>query len=143
MRMRFYQLLTFLVLLILAIVLSYQLFQHWQNVPTENLSAWRMEYATLELEENSEHILRFQVRVDNPTKVKFTKLPHVELLLTNPDGETIAYRNFRPQDWIAKNIQDKTTWLIEGVPSGVEISSEMSLEVPPNASGFQIHLLYR
>jgi Protein of unknown function (DUF3426) len=139
---RLYRLLMLVVLAVLASVQGFYLFDQWAKVPRENISNWRVEYASLNLAEDSEHLLEMQVRTESPYIWKKSAVPQLEVVLTNIGGEAIAYRKFSPAQWLPNDLPRKNDWLVHGVTSQTEITIAMPLEVPQEASGFQVHLLF-
>ncbi len=142
MRTRFYPLLMLVLLGVLAAFQGFYLFDLWAKVPQANVANWRVEYASLNFEEESSHLLEMQVRTESPYSWKKSALPKLEVVLTNLSGEPIAYRKFTPREWLPEDLPRKREWLINGVASQTEITIAMPLEIPKEASGFQVHLLY-
>jgi hypothetical protein len=132
-----------LVLIVSAGAQGFFLFQQWTKIPRQDLSYWRIEYATLALDDDHEHVLHFQTRVESPTTFKNNQIPHLEVLLTDVFGNTLASRNFPPNEWLSSDVLNKREWLMYGVPSQTEITVTLPLEIPAAASGFQVHLIYR
>jgi hypothetical protein len=140
---RFLKFITLLTLLVAAGAQGLYLFGKWAQVPRQNLAYWRIEYASLDLESNRQHILNLQVRVESPPNFKKNTIPHLEVLLTDIGGQTVGYRDFSPQEWIPDELVLKRDWLDHGIPSQTEITVDIPLRVPEQASGFQAHLIYR
>ena len=142
MRLRLYPLLMLVVLAILGTVQGFYLFDLWAKVPRASVANWRVEYASLNFEEESSHLLEVQLRTESPFVWKKTAVPQLEVILTNIIGEPIAYRKFTPKEWLPEDLPRKNDWLVNGVASQTEITIAMPLEIPKDASGFQVHLLY-
>ncbi len=144
MQLRIYKIAMLVLLILLAAVQALFLFQAWTKIPRQDISKWHIEFANLRLDEetNPNHTLQLQLRVDAPTILKKVTPPHIELLLTNIGGETIAFHDFAPSEWIPNTLPLKNSWLTEGVASQTEITVAIPLEVPGDASGFQVHMLY-
>jgi hypothetical protein len=131
-----------LVLLLVAIAQGLYLFGLWAKVPHADLTNWRIEYASLNLDDAASHVLQMQLRAESSIPFKKSALPHLEVVITSTSGEPVGYQKFSPQDWVAPNLPLKNDWLIFGVASQTEITISMPLEIPSQASGFQVHLLY-
>jgi hypothetical protein len=142
MLLRIYKIVMLFVLLALAIVQALFLFQTWAKVPRQDISYWNIEFTNLNLDEDTSHTLHLQLRVEAPGVLKKIQLPHIELLLSNPSGDTVAFHDFSPNEWLPNTLPQKNYWLIQGVASQTEITVSIPLEVPIDASGFQVHMLY-
>ena len=119
-----------------------RLYLIWQDIPRQDINAWRVEYANLHLMDSLTPQLEIQVRSDNLTRLKFSALPAMYLTLSDAAGQTIAEKKFAPQEWLPEQLFKSTVWLVEGVPSQTEINAIIPLEIPSDASGFQIQLSY-
>ena len=139
---RFYKIGMLLVLLLLAITQGLYLFGQWAKIPRADVANWRIEYASLNLDDAASHVLQMQLRAESSIPFKKSALPNLEVVITNTSGEPIGYQKFSPQEWVAPNLPLKNDWLIFGVASQTEITISMPLEIPSQASGFQVHLLY-
>jgi hypothetical protein len=130
------------VLLLLAMAQGAYLFHQWANIPRADISQWRVEYASLNFDEDISHLLQIQLRSESTITFKKSTVPHIEVVLTNISGEPLAYRQFAPQEWLSPELPRKNEWLTHGVASQTEITIAIPIEVPKDASGFQVHLLY-
>jgi hypothetical protein len=139
---RFYKSGMLLVLLLLAIAQGLYLFGQWAKIPRADVANWRIEYASLNLDDAASHVLQMQLRAESSIPFKKSALPNMEVVITNTSGEPVGYQKFSPQEWVAPNLPLKNDWLIFGVASQTEITISMPLEIPSQASGFQVHLLY-
>ncbi|MEI7427830.1 MAG: DUF3426 domain-containing protein [Betaproteobacteria bacterium] len=139
---RFYKIGMLLVLLLLAITQGLYLFGQWAKIPRADVANWRIEYASLNLDDAASHVLQMQLRAESSIPFKKSALPNLEVVITNTSGEPVGYQKFPPQAWVAPNLPLKNDWLIFGVASQTEITISMPLEIPSQASGFQVHLLY-
>jgi len=139
---RFYKIGMLLVLLLLAITQGLYLFGQWAKIPRADVANWRIEYASLNLDDAASHVLQMQLRTESSIPFKKSALPNLEVVITNTSGEPVGYQKFPPQAWVAPNLPLKNDWLIFGVASQTEITISMPLEIPSQASGFQVHLLY-
>ena len=142
MHLRNYKLFMLIVLLLLAIAQSAYLFHQWASFPRADISHWRVEYASLNFDEDVSHQLQIQLRSESSLFFKKSAVPHIEVVLTNLGGEPLAYRHFTPQEWLSPELPRKNEWLTHGVASQTEIAIAIPIEVPKDASGFQVHLLY-
>jgi Protein of unknown function (DUF3426) len=131
------------ILLIGAIAQATVLFREWVQIPRANLTYWRVEYASLDLKNDHDHILNLQVRVESPPNFKKNQVPNLEVMLTDVTGKPVAYRNLLATQWLPDNLPLKRDWLLTGVPSQTEITTNLPINVPLEASGFQVHLIYR
>jgi hypothetical protein len=142
MHLRNYKLFMLVVLLLLAMTQGAYLFYQWTNIPRADISHWRVEYASLNFDEDVIHRLQIQLRCESSTVFKKSSVPHIEVVLTNIGGEPLAYRHFTPQEWLSSELPRKNEWLTYGVASQTEITIAIPIEVPKDASGYQVHLLY-
>jgi len=142
MLLRIYKMVMLIALLALAIGQALFLFQTWTKVPRQDISYWNIEFANLNLDEATIHTLHLQLRVDAPGVLKNIQAPHIELLISNTGGDTVAFHDFAPNEWIPNTLPQKNHWLIQGVATQTEITVSIPLEVPLDASGFQVHMLY-
>ena len=140
--LRVFQIVMLFLLFLLALAQGAYLFHQWTKVPLADLSHWRIEYASLNFDEDAAHVLEVQLRAESSIIFKKSSLPQMEFLLTNIAGDPLAHRIFEPKEWVAPDLPLKNDWLIYGVPSQTEITIAMPLEIPKDASGFQVHLLY-
>jgi hypothetical protein len=138
-----YKIVMLFVLLITACLQGLFLFKNWTQIPRQNVSFWRIEYANLDLENDHDHLLNMQVRVESPPNFKKNAPPDLELLLTDVSGQVVGYQIFSAEEWLPPNLLLKNDWLVHGVPSQTEITLNLPLDAPVEASGFQVHLLYR
>jgi len=142
MHLRNYKLFMLVVLLLLAIAQGAYLFHQWASIPRADVSHWRVEYASLNFDEDVSHQLQIQLRSESSLFFKKSAVPHIEVVLTNLGGEPLAYRHFTSQEWLSSELPRKNEWLTHGVASQTEITIAIPIEVPKDASGFQVHLLY-
>jgi len=142
MHLRNYKLFMLVVLLLLAIAQGAYFFHQWVSIPRADVSHWRVEYASLNFDEDVSHQLQIQLRSESSLFFKKSAVPHIEVVLTNLGGEPLAYRHFTPQEWLSSELPRKNEWLTHGVASQTEITIAIPIEVPKDASGFQVHLLY-
>jgi len=142
MHLRNYKLFMLIVLLLLAMAQGAYLFHQWAKIPRADISGWRVEYASLNFDEDVSHQLQIQLRSESSIAFKKSAVPHIEVVLTNIGGEPLAYRHFTPQEWLSKELPRKNEWLTHGVASQTEITIAIPIEVPKDASGYQVHLLY-
>jgi hypothetical protein len=142
MLLRVYKIVMLFVLFALAVGQALFLFQAWTKVPRQDLSYWNIEYANLNLNEDAVNTLHLQLRVDAPGVLKNIKPPHIELLLSNLGGDTVAFHDFSPSEWIPDTLPRKNQWLTQGVATQTEMTVSIPIEVPKEASGFQVHMLY-
>jgi len=142
MHLRNYKLFMLVVLVLLGVAQGAYLFHQWANIPRADISQWRVEYASLNFDEDVSHLLQIQLRSESPMTFKKSAVPLIEVVLTNISGEPLAYRLFTPKEWLSPELPRKNEWLTHGVASQTEITIAIPIEVPKDASGFQVHLLY-
>lgn len=142
MLLRIFKLFMLFILVALALGQAFYLYHHWLQVPRADVAHWRIEYASLNLEAESSHVLQMQLRAESSQGFKKSALPDVEVVLTDTLGEPVAYRQFLASEWVTSQLPRKNDWLTFGVASQTEITIEIPLEIPKAASGFQVHLLY-
>lgn len=118
------------------------LFQEWQTIPRKDFGAWRIEYASINLEESKQTELKLQARVEKTTDLKKISLPYLEIILTDPSDQMIASRVLSPQEWIAPDLLQDNRLLLTGIASGSEITSSIPLQIPEHAAGYRIRFFY-
>ena len=138
---------------------SHLLFLNWQQLPKKDYSAWRLEYADLQTTQPSSteedetlldtikanQSLEIQLHVNAQTKYSFLKknvaLPNMEILLSNVNGEPLAYQELTPIQWLGSDPK-LLDYLIKGVATQTQITVNIPLVLPDSASGFQIQMVY-
>jgi len=138
---------------------SHLLFLNWQQLPKKDYSAWRLEYADLYTAQPSSteedemlldtikanQSLEIQLHVNAQTKYSFLKknvaLPNMEILLSNVNGEPLAYQELTPIQWLGSDPK-LLDYLIKGVATQTQITVNIPLVLPDSASGFQIQMVY-
>jgi hypothetical protein len=138
---------------------SHLLFLNWQQLPKKDYSAWRLEYADLHTTQPSSteedetlldtikanQSLEIQLHVNVQTKYSFLKknvaLPNMEILLSNVNGEPLAYQELTPIQWLGSDPK-LLDYLIKGVATQTQITVNIPLVLPDSASGFQIQMVY-
>jgi hypothetical protein len=141
-----------------AVYQMHILYQHWRSVPEKNLSLWRLEYADINFDNTSAssfdameainpniHLLEVQLQASSnalhPMLKKNLQLPNLELLLTNVDGQPIAYQEYTPAEWLGRDAI-KDYYLTRGIAAPSQITVKIPLELPEAASGFQVQMVY-
>lgn len=125
-----------------AIYLGSILFNNWRAIPREDFDAWKIEYATINLDQGQKTELRLQMRVDSAFKFKKNALPHILVNLTNANDEIVATRLLSPSQWLPYDSTENNQLLLQGIESGAEITSTIPIEVPEHASGYSIRIIY-
>lgn len=125
-----------------AIYLGSILFKNWQQIPRQDFDAWKIEYATINLDQGQKTELKLQVRVQSSFKFKKNAIPHILLRLTNINEEIIATKLLSPQEWLPFDQLKDQQLLLQGIESGAEITSTIQIEVPDNATGYSIRIIY-
>jgi len=118
------------------------LFREWQTIPRQDFNAWRIEFATMNLDQPKQTQLEFQTRVEKTTDFKKIALPHLELILTDEADRTVATINLKPQEWMPANLIQDNQLLLLGIAPGSEITSSIPLEIPEQAAGYRIRFFY-
>ena len=118
------------------------LFDQWRNIPRRDFNAWRIEYATLNLDQGEHTELKLQLRVDTSFELKKIALPNLEIVLTDANDDVIALQSLKPSQWIPTIENSKETLLMRGASPGTEINSTIPLSIPENATGYRIHITY-
>lgn len=135
--------LSFAILLTAGVIyLGSILFKNWQQIPRQDFDAWKIEYATINLDQGQKTELKLQVRVQSSFKFKKNAIPHILLSLTNINEEIIATKSLSPQEWLPFDQLKDQQLLLQGVESGAEITSTIQIEVPDNATGYSIRIIY-
>ena len=125
-----------------AIYLGSILFKNWQQIPRQDFDAWKIEYATINLDQGQKTELNLQVRVQSSFKLKKNAIPHILLTLTNVNEEIVATKLLSPQEWLPFDQLKDQQLLLQGIESGAEITSTIQIEVPDNATGYSIRIIY-
>lgn len=125
-----------------AIYLGSILFKNWQQIPRQDFDAWKIEYATINLDQGQKTELKLQVRVQSSFKFKKNAIPHILLTLTNVNEEIVATKLLSPQEWLPFDQLKDQQLLLQGIESGAEITSTIQIEVPDNATGYSIRIIY-
>ena len=125
-----------------AIYLGSILFKNWQQIPRQDFDAWKIEYATINLDQGQKTELKLQVRVQSSFKLKKNAIPHILLTLTNVNEEIVATKLLSPQEWLPFDQLKDQQLLLQGIESGAEITSTIQIEVPDNATGYSIRIIY-
>ena len=125
-----------------AIYLGSILFKNWQQIPRQDFDAWKIEYATINLDQGQKTELKLQVRVQSSFKFKKNAIPHILLALTNVNEEIVATKLLSPQEWLPFDQLKDQQLLLQGIESGAEITSTIQIEVPDNATGYSIRIIY-
>ncbi|SMC57318.1 hypothetical protein SAMN06296008_10847 [Polynucleobacter kasalickyi] len=138
---------------------SHLLFLSWQQQPKKDYAAWRLEYADMhsyqatitDREQASTELtsanqsLEIQLHVNAPTEYPFfakkIALPNMEILLSNVNGEPLAYQELTPSQWLGADPK-VLRYLTKGVASQTQITVNIPLVLPEAASGFQIQMVY-
>lgn len=142
-----------------AIYQSHLLFLSWQQQPQKDYAAWRLEYADMHAQpppsSDREQVLaelspanqslEIQLHVNAHPKFSFLSkniaLPNMEILLTNVNGEPLAYQELKPSQWLGSDPQ-LVGYLTKGVASQTQITVKIPLLLPEAASGFQVQMVY-
>lgn len=125
-----------------AIYLGSILFNNWKSIPREDFNAWKIEYATINLEQGQKTELKLQIRVDSAFKFKKNALPHILVNLISANDEIIASRLLSPSQWLPLEENKNTQLLLEGVQSGAEITSTIPIEAPEEATGYSVRIIF-
>ena len=125
-----------------AIYLGSILFKNWQQIPRQDFDAWKIEYATINLDQGQKTELKLQVRVQSSFKFKKNAIPHILLTLTNVNEEIVATKLLSPQEWLPFDQLKDQQLLLQGIENGAEITSTIQIEVPDNATGYSIRIIY-
>jgi ribosomal protein L11 methyltransferase len=131
-----------LLLLIGAIWQGEILFKEWQQIPRQDFAAWRIEYASINLEDKNQTELKIQTRVDKTSLFKNIALPNLEVILTDTADEVIASRVLKPQEWLPQEVLRDNNALLLGIAPESEITTTVPMQIPENASGYRIRVFY-
>lgn len=134
--------LTALALLAGAIWQGNILFDEWKTIPRKDFQAWRIEYATINLEEKNQTELKLQTRVEKRSEFKNIAIPHLEIILTDPSDDVIASKILKPQEWLPEDALRDNDLLLLGIPPESEITTIVPLQIPEKASGYRIRVFY-
>ena len=125
-----------------AIYLGSLLFNTWKAIPREDFDSWKIEYATINLDQGQKTDLKLQIRVDSAFKFKKNALPHLLINLMNASDEIIASRLLSPNQWLPLEETTNSELLLQGIDSGVEITSSIPIEIPDEATGYSVRIIF-
>lgn len=134
--------LTALILIAGAIWQVEFLFNEWKTIPREDFQAWRIEYATINLEEKNQTELKLQMRVEKRSAFKNVAIPHLEVILTDPSDEILAAKILKPQEWLPQDALRDNDLLLLGITPESEITTTVPMQIPENAAGYRIRVFY-
>lgn len=138
----FFRWLIALLLITGAIWQGETLFNQWKTIPREDFQAWRIEYATINLEEKNQTELKLQARVEKRSAFKNIAIPHLEVILTDPSDVILASRILKPQEWLPSDALRDNELLLLGIPPESEITTTVPMQIPENAAGYRIRVFY-
>lgn len=118
------------------------LFNEWKTIPREDFQAWRIEYATINLEEKNQTELKLQARVEKRSEFKNVAIPHLEVILTDAADELVANKILKPQEWLPQDALRDNDLLLLGISPESEITTIVPMQIPENASGYRIRVFY-
>ena len=121
---------------------SNQLFQEWVKVPRKDLNAWRIEYATINLNSGETTELKIQARSLEASAFKKTAIPNISLTLTNSNDEIIATQELTPNQWLPSEFLQDNGVLLFGIDANQEINSQIPVKIPDTATGYRIQFIY-
>lgn len=118
------------------------LFKEWQQIPRQDFQAWRIEYASINLEDRNQTELKIQTRVEKTSLFKNIALPNLEVILTDVADDVIARRVLKPQEWLPQEVLRDNNALLLGIAPESEITTTVPMQIPENASGYRIRVFY-
>ncbi|BDT74549.1 hypothetical protein PKF022_02140 [Polynucleobacter sp. KF022] len=113
-----------------------------------DFAAWKITSAAL-LPENVREGLKspanqslLQVEIQNRLAIAALP-PNLEITLTDAEESEIKSLQFSPQEWIPQTWQDTHPDVLKkGIPSGELLQIELPINLPPNAAGYRVRVLY-
>jgi ribosomal protein L11 methyltransferase len=67
----------------------------------------------------------------------------LEISLTDAEESEIKSIQFTPKEWLPVAWQEShSDFLRKGVPSGEQIQSELPIQLPQNAAGYRLRVVY-
>lgn len=118
------------------------LFKEWQQIPRQDFQAWRIEYASINLEDKDQTELKIQTRVEKTSHFKNIAIPNLEVILTDVADDVIATRVLKPLEWLPQEVFQANNALLLGIASESEITTTVPMQIPENASGYRIRVFY-
>ena len=118
------------------------------NRPVSDFAAWKITSATLSPENAREGLKSvanqsiLQVEIQNRLAIAVLA-PNLEISLTDAEESEIKSIQFTPKEWLPVAWQEShSDFLRMGVSSGEQIQSNLSIQVPQNAAGYRIRVVY-
>jgi len=118
------------------------------NRPVSDFAAWKITSATLSPENAREGLKSvsnqsiLQVEIQNRLAIAVLA-PNLEISLTDAEESEIKSIQFTPREWLPMTWQEShSDFLRTGVPSGEQIQSELPIQVPQNAAGYRLRVVY-
>ncbi|WP_370624777.1 DUF3426 domain-containing protein [Polynucleobacter sp. MWH-Jannik1A5] len=113
-----------------------------------DFAAWKITSAALSPENVREGLKSpanqslLQVEIQNRLAIAVLP-PNLEITLTDAEESEIKSLQFSPQEWIPQTWQDTHPDVLKkGIPSGELLQIELPINLPPNAAGYRVRVLY-
>jgi ribosomal protein L11 methyltransferase len=113
-----------------------------------DFAAWKITSAALSPENVREGLKSpanqslLQVEIQNRLAIAVLP-PNLEITLTDAEESEIKSLQFSPQEWIPQTWQDMHPDVLKkGIPSGELLQIELPINLPPNAAGYRVRVLY-
>ena len=113
-----------------------------------DFAAWKITSAALSPENVREGLKSpanqslLQVEIQNRLAIAALP-PNLEITLTDAEESEIKSLQFSPQEWIPQTWQDTHPDVLKkGIPSGELLQIELPINLPPNAAGYRVRVLY-
>ena len=113
-----------------------------------DFAAWKITSAALSPENAREGLKsvanQSMLQVEIQNRLAITVLPpNLEITLTDAEESEIKSLQFSPQEWIPQTWQDTHPDVLKkGIPSGELLQIELPINLPPNAAGYRVRVLY-
>ena len=119
-----------------------QLFQEWVKVPRKDLNAWRIEYATINLNQSEATELTMQTRTMRVSRFKKNAIPNLKITLTNSNDDVIESQELKPNEWLPQEILQDNHVLLYGIAPDLELTIQIPMKIPQAATGYRIQFIF-
>jgi ribosomal protein L11 methyltransferase len=118
------------------------------NRPVSDFAAWKITSATLSPENAREGLKSganqsiLQVEIQNRLALAVLP-PNLEISLTDAEESEIKLIRFTPKEWLPVAWQEShLDYLRTGIASGELIQAQLSIQLPQNAAGYRVRVVY-
>lgn len=118
------------------------------NRPVSDFAAWKITSAALSPENAREGLKSganqsiLQVEIQNRLALSVLA-PNLEISLTDAEEAEIKSLQFSPKEWLPAAWQEShPDFLRAGVASGEQIQTSLAIQLPQNAAGYRVRVIY-